>query len=378
MKYKPLALAGLSLVSMISGRASAAVVLSDNFDSYADTSAFTASWPAVTGGGATLSTVQASSPPKSVLAAGIPQRSGKSFTETSNFATSGNLGIGDQIIFSFDFYDEAPAAAPYRQIATLQDGTAPSATNQLVSMGLNNNQTAANSGGQFYLGRILGYTVPVTPDPDGGPVESVGGAGAFFKLNDFGVGLRSLGWHNLKVEITTSDELSTDYAFYVDNVLAEKVLDVGAAASIRSYDVIRIGSGLSSLNQAYYDNVYLEFIPFFIPGDFDDDDDVDVSDYLNLSTNLFTDVSGLTTAQSYMLGDITADLKIDGRDFAGFCVAYDDFNGLGALAAILAAVPEPSAGLLAGLGCGALCLRRGAGRGKFRAASASTPSQRRN
>ena len=45
--------------------------------------------------------------------------------------------------------DADPTAAPYRQYANLQDGS-PTATNQLVSMGLNNNQfgiiTTANSG----------------------------------------------------------------------------------------------------------------------------------------------------------------------------------------------------------------------------------------
>jgi hypothetical protein len=128
-------------------------------------------------------------------------------------------------------------------------------------MGFNNNQTGANSGGQFYMGRILGYTVPTTADPDGGPTESVGGSGAFFKLNDFGVGSRSLGWHNLKAILTTDDGLSTDYSFYVDNTLAERVSNVGTAASIRSYDVIRLGSGLSNAStEVFWDNVRVEYI----------------------------------------------------------------------------------------------------------------------
>jgi hypothetical protein len=129
-------------------------------------------------------------------------------------------------------------------------------------MGLNNNQTIANSGGNFYMARILGYTVPTTPDPDGGPTESVGGSGAFFKLNDFGAApLRSLGWHNLRVEITTDNVAQGhDYAFYVDNVLSELVSNLGTTT--RSYDVIRIGSGLSNANtEAFVDNMYLEFIP---------------------------------------------------------------------------------------------------------------------
>ena len=109
------------------------------------------------------------------------------------------------------------------------------------------------------MARILGYTVPTTADPDGGANESVGGAGAFFKLNDFSVGLRSLGWHNLKVEISTDDGLSSDFAFYVDNVLAEKVQNIGTAATLRSYDNITLGSALSNgSTEAFFDNVYLE------------------------------------------------------------------------------------------------------------------------
>lgn len=112
------------------------------------------------------------------------------------------------------------------------------------------------------MARILGYTVPVTPDPDGGPTESVGGVGAFFKLNDFGVGARSLGWHNLKAILSTDDGLSTDYEFYVDNALAEKVSNVGTAAQISSYDVIRLGSGLSNgSTEVFFDNMQVEYLP---------------------------------------------------------------------------------------------------------------------
>jgi hypothetical protein len=211
-----------------------------------------------------LSTAQASSAPNSVQGPGTAtsgqHRNQRIFTETSTLSSSGNLGIGDQLIWSFDFYDSAPTGAPQRNHSNLQDSTAPSGANQLVAMGFNNNQSGANSGGQFYMARILGYTVPTTADPDGGPNESVGGAGAFFKLNDFGVGARSLGWHNLKAILSTNDGLSTDYEFYVDNVLAERVSNIGIAAEIRSYDVIRLGSGLSNgTTEVFYDNMQVEY-----------------------------------------------------------------------------------------------------------------------
>jgi hypothetical protein len=87
-------------------------------------------------------------------------------------------------------------------------------------------------------------------------------------------------------------------------------------------------------------------------GDFDADFDVDLTDYLNLAAHLHTDVSALTTAQSYVLGDMTRDLRIDGHDYRDFRFAYDDVNGVGAFVAMLTAVPEPAAGSLAAIGWG--------------------------
>jgi len=246
------------------GTAQAAVILSDNFDGYANQAAFEAAWTPI---GTTapisaeLSTLQAQSSPNSVRVPGTAtnaqNRNRRSFSET------GTVGVGTQIIWSFDFYDSAPTGAPQRNFANLQDTTAPSGTNQLIAMGFNNNQSGTNSGGQFYMARILGYVVPTTADPDGGPTETgTLGSGMFFKLNDFGVGARSLGWHNLKVIMSTNDGLSTDYEFYVDNALAEKVSDVSTAASLRSFDNITIGSGLSNgSTEAFFDNMNLEVVP---------------------------------------------------------------------------------------------------------------------
>src|SRR5947207_2076631 len=266
------ALSAITLIAPFQSFAS--VIINDSFDTYANQAAFEAVWPAIGTTApisAVLSTAQSVSAPNCIQVPGTATsnqyRNRRSFSETNTQSTSGNLGIGDQIVFSFDFYDSAPTASPQRNSANLQDSTAPSATNQLISMGFNNNQTGANSGGQFYMGRILGYDPTTGADPDGGPAETVAGSGAYFKLNDFAVGNRSLGWHNLKVVISTDDALSTDYAFYVDSVLAEKVSNVGTAASIRSYDNITIGSGLSNgSTEADFDNMFLQYIPAPEPG----------------------------------------------------------------------------------------------------------------
>lgn len=344
-------------------RASAAVVFSDSFDSYLSTADFTAAWPVVAGGGGTLTTAQSQSPPNSInISAGGTQRNGRSFMETNTFSTGGNLGVGDQIVFSFDFYDDVPTAQPYRQYSNLQDSTAALGANMLISMGLNNNQTAADGGGQHYMARILGYTPTNTSDPDGGPPDGgILGNGAYFKLNDFGAGLRSGGWHKLLVLISNNGQ-GTDYLFYVDSVLAERVSNVGDSLTIRSYDNIRLGSGVTATSQAYFDNFVVEYIPFNIPfnrpGDFDGDGDIDLGDYVILSTHLHVDVSNLGVEQAYLQGDFTKDRRIDGKDFVEFRTAYDAANGVGAFVATLHAIPEPSTGLLIAAACGAMLMWR--------------------
>lgn len=208
------------------------VLVNDNFDGYSDQAAFLAAWPQV---GATVSgtltSLQSDSAPNSINYATTAQRNERSFAETG-VATALNT-----ITFSFDFYDANSAASPYRQYANLQDGASPSSGGQLISMGLNNNLTSPADGGNFFMARILGYN-----------------ANAYFKLNTDPLLLRTTGWHNLAV--TISDQ---DFKFYVDGSLAETVPQTGL--TLRSYDVVRLGSGLSSTTEAYFDNVLVQVNP---------------------------------------------------------------------------------------------------------------------
>jgi hypothetical protein len=259
------ALAALATASLFNGRLSAAPVVFEDFESYADQAAVNAVWVPIVAPGVTWTTAQASSPTHSVQspanAAAATARSRRAFTET------GTPTAGDMVItWAFDYWDvgTTTAATPYRQYANLQDTTAPSGTNQLISMGMNNNHTATDSGGNYLMARILGYNPPAV-DVDGGPNEAgTLGSGAYFKLNDFGTaGLRTAaaGWRNLRVAISTNDGASVDYEFYVDGILAERVSNVGTAASIRSYDNITLGSGVSAPQGAFFDDVELYAIP---------------------------------------------------------------------------------------------------------------------
>ncbi|MEO6436381.1 MAG: PEP-CTERM sorting domain-containing protein [Tepidisphaeraceae bacterium] len=234
-KYSILGALVLS-VSLLAGTAPAAILIQDNFDSYATQAAFVAAWPVVSTSvpSGTLSTVQASSVPQSINQATTAQRNQRAFTE------SGTPSAGAPIEFSFDFYDADDSLSPFRQQSNLQDSPA-SASGQLISMGLNNNQASAGDGGNFYMARILGY--------DGGT-----GLSAYFKLNQGSAPLRSTGWHNLKAVLT-----NTDIKFYVDNILS--ATEVTAVQATRSYDLVRIGSGLSSTAEAFVDNVLVQTIP---------------------------------------------------------------------------------------------------------------------
>jgi hypothetical protein len=237
MKQIITAFAAAAALALAAPQTNAQVLLSDNFDGYADQSAFVAAWPQVgaTASG-TLSSLQASSLPNSINYATTAQRNERSFAE------SGVAMVNTIIRFSFDFYDSDAAVNPYRQYANLQDGAAPGASAQLISMGLNNNQISSANGGNFYMARILGYT----------PTDTGATAGSYFKLNDDPSLLRTTGWHNLAVEIST-----TDFRFYVNGSLAKTVPN---ALTLRSYDVIRLGSGLSSTHEAFFDNVRVEVI----------------------------------------------------------------------------------------------------------------------
>jgi hypothetical protein len=246
-------LAGLaiaSVVAWVAPSAKAAILLSDDFDGYADQAAFDAAWPAVSPQpSGVLSTTQFVSPTNAIFNRSTLTTEGALAPRNQrSFAESGTPSASNVISYSYDFYDSNAAASPYRQYTTLQDSTAPSAAGQLISIGLNNNHTVGSDGGNFYMARILGYT-PTFASPVSGSNPATA-SGAYFKLNDNPALVRSTGWHNLKVLISDAD-----LKFYVDNQLAETVANT---FTLRSYDVFRLGSGVTSAAEAYYDNVRVE------------------------------------------------------------------------------------------------------------------------
>jgi hypothetical protein len=234
---KKLSFAILACSAFVPVVSNAQVLLTDNFDSYVDQAAFVSAWPVIgaTPSG-TLENTNFVSASQGVFYGLTAQRNERSFAESG--VAAGTTAVS----FSFNFYDSNSALSPYRQFANLQDGASPTSSGQLVSMGLNNNLTSSAEGGNFYMARILGYN-----------------ASAYFKLNDNPALLRSSGWHNLAVIIG-----ATDFKFYVDGVLAKTIPQTGL--TLRSYDLARLGSGLTSTGETAFDNVRVELVQVPEPG----------------------------------------------------------------------------------------------------------------
>jgi hypothetical protein len=88
-------------------------------------------------------------------------------------------------------------------------------------------------------------------------------------------------------------------------------------------------------------------------GDFTMDGNITSADWVILRNNQQAELSAMTFQAAYFLGDVTADRANDHADFTAFKQLYDAANGVGAFAAMLASVPEPSTSLLV-LSAGAL------------------------
>ena len=77
-------------------------------------------------------------------------------------------------------------------------------------------------------------------------------------------------------------------------------------------------------------------------GDLDANGTINSADWAILRANQHTNLSSLSFAEAYRLGDLTGDHLNNHADFAAFKAAYDAVNGAGAFVGMLAAVPEPT------------------------------------
>ena len=87
-------------------------------------------------------------------------------------------------------------------------------------------------------------------------------------------------------------------------------------------------------------------IPQRLLGDLNEDTFVDVADWMIFRENLYTDLSGYTSEQAFLLGDLNLDGTSTGLDFRIFKSTFDAMNGSGAFEEMLNSIPEPGGQLL--------------------------------
>jgi hypothetical protein len=84
----------------------------------------------------------------------------------------------------------------------------------------------------------------------------------------------------------------------------------------------------------------------FASGDLNADGVINSADWNILRSNQLGNLSSLSLAQAYRLGDLNGDKLSDHADFIAFKAAYDAVNGSGSFLAMVASVPEPTTSLL--------------------------------
>jgi hypothetical protein len=84
----------------------------------------------------------------------------------------------------------------------------------------------------------------------------------------------------------------------------------------------------------------------FATGDFNVDGAVTIADWAILRSNQFVDLSSLSLAQAYRVGDLTGDKLNNHADFVAFKTLYDAAHGSGSFQAMVSSVPEASAAIL--------------------------------
>jgi endonuclease/exonuclease/phosphatase family metal-dependent hydrolase len=95
------------------------------------------------------------------------------------------------------------------------------------------------------------------------------------------------------------------------------------------------------------------------PVDLNGDCSLDAADWSMFRNGQFRDMTGLTPAEAFAMGDLNGDFRNNHADFVIFKLAFEAAHGADAFAALLAAVPEPSTILLALiLACTCLTIRR--------------------
>lgn len=242
MKTKNFFALSLAVVAMsLAASAQAVTLFSDDFESYADTTAMNAVWN--NGGSATLDTA-AGNPGQSMR---HPGTSGSFSGENTNSVNVGPVApvAGQVLTYTVDIFDDGTSSNK-RTSAGLRHA---SPAENLIEMGMYN-------GGSHYAYRTILF---------GSPNGGTNWQGFTSMVDDSGASIQNApveGWHRFSVDITdTTANFSLDLNSD-GNINATASVPITITAN--GFDIIRLG-GPSDLSSAgggvNFDNVSLSLIP---------------------------------------------------------------------------------------------------------------------
>jgi hypothetical protein len=184
-------------------------------------------------------------------------------------------------------------------------------------------------------------------------------------------------WHEYRV---TRDATTGEVVFFVDGLQLGGALTFDASTRLptggaqgnlniginynRDHAAKFVGAFDGLLDElVIWNHVTSEaFVPPVLPcgltGDVTGDCSLDVADWTQFRGGQHVDMSGLTMAQAFALGDLNGDFRNNHEDFVIFKTAFDASNGAGAFARMLASVPEPSTMFLVICGLSAFIFNR--------------------
>jgi hypothetical protein len=186
-------------------------------------------------------------------------------------------------------------------------------------------------------------------------------------------------WHEYRV---TRDAASGEVIFYVDGMQlgathpfdASTLLPTGGAQG-NLYIGINYNRDVAAKFVGAFDGLLDELVLWnevttvaFVPpddlpcgltADVNGDCSLDADDWVQFRGGQFADMTGLTLAEAFALGDLNGDFRNNHADFVIFKGAFEAAHGANAFAALFARVPEPSTKFLAiVVACAGLTIRR--------------------
>lgn len=226
----------LAIGMIAASSASASIIMQDDFESYADQTAFQTAWPVQTAPGLELNNTVAHSGVQSAFSNGANGRRNWRSLPSAQTGSNANPLLAE-------FWMNVPAvnsnARQYSEIRSYAgDACNAGALEDLFAIGMSN----AIVGASFFQARAA--FSGVSPSTSGWINLTVS---------------RTAGWHRFGIEFVSGNVVN----FYVDGVLGGSITDT--SGGVASLDCFLIGSGLTSNpatpQNAYYDDVKIEVTP---------------------------------------------------------------------------------------------------------------------